>query len=175
MLKKKSIYKYELIATICLIFLGVIFHFTYEWSNNNILVGIFTPVNESIWEHLKLLYFPMILSIIVGYFYDGKNHENYICAKTLGIISSMIFTVISYYTYSGVLGKNIDIVNIIIFFIAVVLGQFIVLKNINSKKSCNKKRTIIVLIVLSFVFIVFTFNPPKIGLFKNPITGTFGI
>lgn len=175
MFKQKSIFKFELISTIFIMILGVLFHFTYEWSGNNIIVGLFTPVNESIWEHLKLLYFPMILTLIVGYFYDGKNYENYICAKLFGIIVSMIFTVITFYTYSGILGKIIDAVNIAIFFIAVVLGQYMVLRKIRENKSCNQTKKMIILIIIGVLFIFFTFNPPNIGLFADPITGTFGI
>lgn len=175
MFKQKSIFKFELISAIVIMILGVILHFTYEWSNNNIIVGLFSPVNESIWEHLKLLYFPMILTTILGYFYDGKNHENYICAKLSGIIISVIFTVVAFYTYSGILGEIIDVLNIALFFIAVILGQYIVLRQISLKKPCNKKRAILVLILIGILFIFFTFYPLNIGLFADPITGTFGI
>lgn len=175
MFKQKSIFKFEVISTIFIMILGVILHFTYEWSNNNTLVGLFSPVNESIWEHLKLLYVPMFLTAIVGNFYYGKNHENYICAKTSGIIISMVFTVVTFYTYTGILGKIIDVLNIVLFFIAVILGQYIVLRQISLKKPCNKKRTMIVLILIGVLFIFFTFYPPNIGLFADPMTGTFGI
>ena len=175
MFKQKSIFKFEVISTIFIMVLGVILHFTYEWSNNNIIVGLFSPVNESIWEHLKLLYFPMILTAIVGYVYDGKNNKNYICDKLIGIIISMIFTVVIFYTYSGVLGKIIDALNIILFFVAVILGQYTVLRQITLKKQCNKKRALIILALIGGLFIFCTFNPPNIGIFEDPITGTFGI
>ena len=175
MFKQKSMLKYELTSTIFIMILGVIFHFIYEWTNNNVIVALFSPVNESIWEHLKLLYFPMILTIIIGYFYNGKNYKNYICAKTLGIIISMIFTVVAYYTYSGAIGKNIDIINILLFFVSVILGQYIAIRNIMLEKDCNKTKSIIVLIIIGLLFIFFTFNPPNIGIFKDPITGLFGI
>lgn len=73
-------------------------HFTFNWSNN-ILVGIFSPVNESIWEHLKLLFFPMLITVIFVYFYKGRLIPNYLCAKVLGIIVSIAFTIIFFYTY----------------------------------------------------------------------------
>lgn len=38
--------------------LGVLLHFTYEWSGDNPAVGLFSAVNESTWEHLKLIFFP---------------------------------------------------------------------------------------------------------------------
>lgn len=175
MLKQKSILKIEIISTIFIIILGVLLHFTFDWSNGNIFVGTFSPVNESIWEHLKLLYFPMVITIIVGYFYKEKNIENYLCAKTVGIIISMIFTIIAYYTYSGVIGKNIDVINIIIFILAVIIGQYVSYKKLKSKFYCNNLVSIIILVIIYLYFLVFTFYPPQIGLFKDPVTGTFGI
>lgn len=45
--------------------IGSLSHFLYDWSGQNHLVGLFTPVNESIWEHMKLLFFPMLLYSII--------------------------------------------------------------------------------------------------------------
>lgn len=178
MFNQKSILKFELISTIFIMISGVILHFVYEWSGNNVFIEIISPVNESVWEHLKLLFFPITITLLVGYFYIGKNYENYICAKTLGIIFSMIFTVITFYTYVGVLGTNIDFINIALFFISVILGQYISYKNISLKKACDKKRAIIILVFIFFLFIIFTFYPPSIGLFEAPeisISGVFYI
>lgn len=169
MFNKKSILKFEVISTIVIMVLGVILHFTYEWSGNNILVGILSPINESVWEHLKLIFTPMILTLIIGYFYEGKNYDNYICSKTLGIISAMIFIVFAFYTYTGIIGTNIDFINITLFFVAVILGQYISYKNIISNKPCNLKIAITFLIIIAILFIYFTFNPPNIELFRPPV------
>ena len=166
---KNKVFRYEVISTIIIMISGVLLHFAYEWSGDNKFVGLITPVNESIWEHLKLLFFPMVCSLIIGYFYVGKNYNNYVCAKTLGIIVSMIFIVIFYYTYSGVIGKNIDFINISSFFVAVLLGQYISYRNIFSLEFCNRKKVIIYLGVMTVLFVLFSFNPPDIGLFKNPV------
>ena len=74
----------------------------------------------------------VLILLIIGYYYVGKKYENYLCAKTLGIIVSMIFIVIFFYTYLGVVGKNIDFINIGSFFVAVILGQYISYRNIFS-------------------------------------------
>lgn len=168
MCNKKTIFKFEVISTIIIMISGVLLHFTYEWSGNNNIVGLVTPVNESVWEHLKLLFFPMLILLIIGYYYVGKKYENYLCAKTLGIIVSMIFIVIFFYTYLGVVGKNIDFINIGSFFVAVILGQYISYRNIFSVKFCNSKTAIIYLIVMIILFMLFSFNPPDIGLFRVP-------
>lgn len=175
MLKKNSILILEIISTIFIIISGILLHFLFEWSNNNTLVATFSPVNESVWEHLKLLFFPMLITTIIIYFYEGKNFSNYLCAKVLGIIVSIFFTIIFFYTYTGIIGTNYAIVDISSFFIAVILGQYVAYQKMQSISPCNKKIAIIILLGLYVCFLIFTFFTPHIPLFKDPITGTFGI
>lgn len=171
-MKDNFILKFEIINTIFILVSGVLLHFTFEWSNNNVLIGIFSPVNESTWEHLKLVFFPMLITIFIGHFYFKNNFSNYLCSKVQGFILSALFMIISFYTYAGILGTNYSFINIIIFFISVILGQYYSLKKIISNSSCNN---LIFLIILLIFFIFFTFSPPRIGLFKDPITNSFGI
>lgn len=175
MTKKSSILKFEIISTIFIMIAGTLLHFTFGWSNNNPLIGSFSAVNESTWEHLKLLFFPMLISTIIGYFYKGKVIPNYLCSKVLGIILSMSFIVIFFYTYTGILGTNFAIVDIASFFIAVALGQYIAYRKMKSTFYCNKFVSTIILLVLYLCFLAFTFFPPHIALFKDPISGMFGI
>lgn len=170
MLKKDSILKFEILSTIFIIILGVILHFTYEWSNNNYFVGTFSAVNESTWEHLKLVFFPMLITTILGYFIFSKDFKNYLCAKTQGILFAMSFTVIFFYTYTGIIGTNFAILDIGSFFVAVILGQFHAYKIIKNGISCNNKISFIILIILLFCFVTFTFYPPEIGLFEDVTT-----
>lgn len=175
MSKKSFILKFEIISTIFIMVLGTLLHFTFGWFNNNPLVGTFSAINESTWEHLKLLFFPMLISTIIGYFYKGKVIPNYLCAKVLEIILSMSFVVVFFYTYTGIIGTNFAIVDIASFFIAVVLGQYVAYRKMDLTFSCNNLAPIIILLVLYLCFLIFTFFPPHIALFKDPITGMFGI
>lgn len=171
----KKIRNYQIFSIIFTFVLGTLLHFTYKWSGENKIVAIFSSINESVWEHLKLLYFPMLLTIIIGYFYIGKNIPNFLCSKTLGILISMAFTIIFFYTYTGVLGKDIPAIDIASFFIATILGELSAYLLIINKLKCNNIVAIIVLITIFLSFIFFTYNAPNIGLFKDPITGNYGI
>ena len=171
----RKIRNFQIISIIFIFILGTLLHFTYILSGKSNIVSIFSSVNESVWEHLKLLYFPMIITIIIGYFYLGKDVKNFICSKTIGIIISLIFTVTFFYTYTGIIGKNIAIIDIFSFFISAILGEFVsYLLMINNIK-CNKFVSIILLIILFVSFVIFTFYPLNIALFKDPITGQYGI
>ena len=167
MQKKNSILIFEIISTIFVMVLGTLLHFTYKWSNNNMLVGIFSPINESIWEHLKLMFFPMLITIIIGYLYKGKDIDNYLSSKVIGTIVMLSFTIVFYYTYSGILGTNYTGVDVSIFFIAVALGQYVSYKLMKTKFHGNKIIATIILLALLLCFVVFTFFPPNIALFKD--------
>lgn len=171
----QKIRKYQIFSVIFTFIFGTLLHFTYKWLGENLIVGAFSAVNESTWEHLKLLFFPMLVTIIIGYFNFNKTIQNFICSKTIGILIAIAFTIIFFYTYTGILGKNIALIDISLFFIAVILGEFISYLLIVNGFKCNKIISIAVLIVLFISFIVFTYKTPKIGLFKDPLTNLYGI
>ena len=173
--RKQLLLKIEILVTVISIILGTLLHFTYQWSNGNLFVAIFSAVNESTWEHLKLLFFPMLISTIIVFFYKGKVIPNYLCAKVLGIILAMSFVVIFFYTYVGIIGTNFAIVDIGSFFIAVGLGQYVAYQKMQSTSSCSNVIPIIILLVLCSCFLIFTFFPLHIALFEDPIMGSFGI
>lgn len=170
-----KIRNYTLLSIIFTFILGTLLHFTYEWSGENIIVAAFSAVNESIWEHLKLLYFPMLLTLIIGYFYIGKSTPNFICSKVIGILSSILFTIAFFYIYSGILGKYIAIVDIILFFVATIFGEFLSYILIKNNFKCNNKIYLTLLILLGICFVFFTYSAPNIGIFRDPITGETGI
>jgi len=175
MMNNISLLKFQIISTIFVLTAGVLLHFAYEWSGNNTFVGLFSAVNESTWEHLKLIFFPMIITLIIGSFIFKNDFSNYICAETIGILTAVLFTIILFYTYTGVIGKNYDFINIAIFFISVIFGEYITYKLTLNNFTCNRYFYTIILILLTFSFLIFTFNPPKIGLFKSPTDNSYGI
>ena len=165
----RKVINFQIFSAIFASVLGTILHFTYELSNNNLIVGAFSAVNESTWEHLKLLFIPMLITTIIGYLYLNENKDKFLCAKTIGIIVSMLFTIIFFYTYSGVLGTNLAIINILTFLGAIVLGEYVSFELMNSYIKCDKMAAIITLTILLISFIAFTYFSPKIGIFKDPI------
>jgi len=167
---------WEIITVIICIALGILLHFTFEWSGENVVVGLFSAVNESTWEHLKLIYYPMVLMAIIGYFVIGKKSYNYWTTQAVGIISAIIFTVVFFYTYTGIIGTNYAALNIATFVVAIILGGVVTYKLLISPKLYNAEGiSKILLIILFLSFILYTFNPPQIALFQNPINCTFGI
>ena len=59
--RNKRLFISTIIGVIFVSAAGTLLHFVYSWTGNNSIIGLFAPVNESTWEHMKLLYFPMLL------------------------------------------------------------------------------------------------------------------
>lgn len=170
-----KIKKWQIIVVIICLVLGILLHFTYEWSGKNGIVGLFSAVNESTWEHLKLAFYPMLLMGIIGYFIIGKDNKNFWTAQVLGILTAMLFITIAFYTYTGIIGTNFSAINITIFAIAILLGEYVTYRALISKNDYNAEIISIILLISLFIsFIVYTINPPRIPYFQNPIDGSYG-
>ncbi len=170
--------KIQLIVTIACIILGTILHFIYEWSGNNIVIASFSAVNESVWEHLKLAFFPMLIASIFEYFILKDISNNFIEAKAIGIFSAISFIVITFFTYTGILGVNFLIIDILIFVVSIILGEWISYKLMKQKNESTKLSIILgsaIITVLLICFVVFTYNPPEVNLFRDPTSGEYGI
>ena len=99
----KSLKFYMISGIIFVSVLGTLLHFAYEFSGNNLFVGIFAPINESIWEHTKLIYFTMLAYSI---FLTGKLKNQYPCissAMTFGALLGVTLIITMFYTYSGII------------------------------------------------------------------------
>ncbi len=175
MKKQKSFLQFQIVSVIFAIILGTLLHFTFQWSENNYFVAAFSAVNESVWEHLKLVFFPMLITTIIGYFYFKDSVPNYLCAKTFGILVAITFITVFFYSYTGIIGKNFAVLDIGSFFVAILLGEYLAYKKINPNYLCNKIISIVILCIILFSFIFFTYFPLRIGFFKDPVIGTYGI
>ena len=142
---------------------------------NNAFVGAFSAVNESTWEHLKLAFFPMLVTTIIGLFFTNINIKCYLRSRLCAIITAITFITVFFYTYTGIIGTNIAIIDISSFVVAIVLGEFVFYKLIKNQKDCNIIFSNTILVALLLAFIMFTYFPPKIQYFKDPITDTYGI
>ena len=180
--QKYSLKTLEIASFFLTCLLGVLFHFIYEWTGKQFLVGLFFPVNESTWEHLKLVFFPIILVSILEYYVGNLTNAAFICIKLRSALLGMLTTVILFYTYTGVLGKSLDWVNISIFFVAIAISFFYSYQQLlhctapqndhtlHHTPTCSYHPNLCLLFffAISILFMIFTVFPPDIGLFRAP-------
>ena len=173
---KKSLPFWQFVGFVFTGVFGTLLHFLYDWADNNFL-ALFSAVNESIWEHMKLLFFPMFVFAIFQSRCFAKNYDNFWCAQLIGILTGLAVIPTVYYTYTDALGVSADWFNILIFFIAAAIGFIIETHFMKIEKNFCKSPVlaIIILCIIAILFFVFTFAPPKIPLFEDPITKTYGL
>ena len=154
---------------------GTLLHFLYDWTGRSIFVAPFAGVNESTWEHMKLLFFPMfIFALVQSRFFTY--YKNFWCVKLAGIVTGLLLIPVVFYTANGVFGTTPDWFNIFIFFLsaagAYLLETWIFKKN---RGKCSKPLLPLgILCLIALLFVIFTFAVPQIPLFQDPLTGTYG-
>ena len=155
---------------------GTVLHFLYEWLGEAIWVAPFSGVNESTWEHMKLLFWPMLLFAVVQSFFFA-DRADFWCVKLRGILPGLILIPVLFYTYNGVIGRSPDWLNIAIFFVSAAVSYLYEARLFRrGHLRCGaKKWAISTLCVIALLFVIFTFLTPEIGIFEDPLTGTYGI
>ena len=173
---KRSIGLWQLMGFAVTSLAGTILHFLFEWLGEAIWIAPFSGVNESTWEHMKLLFWPMLLYAIVQSFFF-RERKDFWCVKLRGILLGLVLIPVIFYTYNGVIGRSPDWINIVIFFISAAIAYLYETRLFNTeKKRCGSpKFAMILLCVIALCFVLFTFVTPEIDIFKDPLTGTYGI
>ena len=166
----KSFEQYELIGFFVVVVLGIAFHFVYDFSNNSTIIGIFTPINESVWEHLKLLFYPYLLYTIFEYYTTKNTYSQLIIYKFYCSLIGMITILIIHYTYSGILGKTYVLADITTFIISVGVAfctsYYFISKDTENPQT--KNFGIFLFLVMIGIFTLFTFYQPDLPLFESP-------
>lgn len=153
---------------------GTLLHFVYEWCNNSTFAGLFSAVNESTWEHMKLFYFPwLFFAVFEAVLFKGQ-YDRFWCVKFFGLLAGLLAIPVIYYTYTGVFGVSVDWFNITIFFIATAIAFFVETRLLQSRRKCriSAKFALLIIIILGVAFWVLTFSPPQIPFFQDPVTKT---
>ena len=172
---KKSTTTWQLCGIVTTFFLGTLFHFLYEWSNQSVLVAPFCAVNESTWEHMKLLFFPSFAFALVQNFFF-KDQRNFWCVKLKGVLIGLALIPVIFYTYNGVVTSSPDWLNVVIFFVAVATEYLYEIKLFPKETPCKlPKLAFAILCAIALLFVLFTFVTPKINIFLDPQSGNFGI
>ncbi len=173
---KRSIPIWSLFGFAVTALAGTLLHFLYDWLGKAVWIAPFSGVNESTWEHMKLLFWPMLLYAIVQSFFF-KDREELWCIKMKGILLGLTLIPVIFYTYNGVIGSSPDWINIAIFFISAAVAYICEARLFNSETaSCKAPKLAIALLCgIGALFVVFTFATPEIGIFKDPLTGTYGV
>lgn len=171
-----KIKKWEIVGFFWVIIVGSLLHFTYEWSGESTIVAIFSPVNESVWEHLKLGYFSLLLFSLIEYGFIKNDTNSFFIGKAIGILAMEIFIVIVFYGYTSITKEAVSFIDIGSFVVGALICQLISYK-IMKKEFGNIVNVLglIVFLLIGCSFALFTFYTPKLPIFMDPKTKKYGI
>ena len=166
--------RYTIIGIFFVLITGTLAHFLYNWTGNNYIVGLFTPINESIWEHMKLLFFPMLIYSLIMIF---KFHRKYSCITStlgFGILVGALLIPLFYYAYTSILDKNVFILDICTFILSIIIAFWLSYKLTLSCRLESYTTLLCIMVSILFVcFLIFTYHPPNTTIFQDPtIAGT---
>ena len=173
---KRSIGLWELMGFAVTSLAGTLLHFLYDWLDGAAWIAPFSGVNESTWEHMKLLFWPMLAFAAVQSLFFGER-KDFWCIKLRGTLLGLVLIPILFYTYNGVIGKSPDWLNIAIFFISAAVAYLFETRLFRAGEVGCKfpKLALSLLLVIGLLFVVFSFRTPRLGVFEDPLTGGFGI
>ena len=157
---------------------GTALHFLYQWSGESVAAAPFAAVNESVWEHMKLLFWPMLLWAGAERAVLGGYSRGFWPAKALGTLLGLSLIPALYYTYTGALGVSVMWVDIAIFFVAAAAAFLAETRMLARDWRCRggaRASALVLLLLLSAAFVLCTFVPPRFPLFRDPVTGFYGL
>lgn len=168
--------KWEMYGILWIIIVGSLFHFLYDLSGKSPIIGAISPVNESLWEHLKLGYFPLLIYSFIEYWFIKDRVNSFFLPKAVGIISMELFIIIVFYIYKSITKKTIFLIDICSFILGAVICQLISYRLMKSRINRTLDTIgLIIFVLIGYTFILFTFNPPKLHMFLDPKTKRYGI
>ncbi|WP_315113813.1 DUF6512 family protein [Clostridium intestinale] len=174
-INKKELFLWELLGAVFISVCGITLHFTYELSNYNFIVGLFSSINESLWESIKPYFFSIVFFSCIEYFSFSSSLSNFFTAKVTSVIflSAFILFLLNY-TQSFLGGTNF-LLNIITYVLGCIVAQIISFRILilNKHYALANLISLVFLISLTILFFAFTLNPPNCNLFKSLNKPTF--
>ncbi len=163
----KCLKAYTLAGVFFVLAAGSLAHFLYDWTGRNPVIGLFAPVNESVWEHMKLLFFPMLLySVFMVCRRRGRN-PCVLSSLCLGITAGTLLIPVLFYAYTSVLGRNFLLLDIGTFILSTLTAFWLAYR---LTLSCRAKPYTLLLCamvcILFACFLWFTYHPPHSRLFE---------
>lgn len=171
-----TIKKIKIINVVFLFLLSFLWHFVFDLLPNNFF-AIFFPVNESIWEHMKIIYYCLLLSSVLEFLlykkFKIKINNFYISSMVKSVIGVITYLIIFIPIYK-LIGESMFLPIGLMLFIYVLM-EFVSLKIFQSEELNINILPVIIIGLGIILFIILTFYPVHNFLFFDNIKFGYGI
>lgn len=166
----------KLIGVIIAFLLCFLLHFLYDLAPC-FITSVIAPVNESIAEHMKILFGSILVSGVIQKIIVKIKHLPYknICISNVvsAFLSIPIFLVIYLPIYNSI-GEYLPL-TIFLMLLVIIISQIITIIIINKKDLKMENLAIILVIIIYIAFAILTYFPPQNELFLDPISLKYGL
>lgn len=170
--------RWELAGAAFVLVAGVLLHFVYQWSGENGVVAAFSAVNESVWEHMKLVFVPLFVWTMVELFFLGRDYPGFLAVRGVTTLLGTALVPILFYTYTGILGRHYLWADIAVFVLAVLAAFWAderLLRGGRLSSGWMQVAGLAVLWAMAFLFVLWTYRPPHLPLFQDALTLAYGV
>lgn len=171
-----SLKKIKIINVVFLFLLSFLWHFVYDWFPNNIF-ALFFPVNESIWEHMKIIYYCLFMGSILEFVLCKKNNikiNNFYIETMVKSILGVIFYLIIFVPFYLWLGESM-LISISLMFITYIFMEYIGYKILTGEEMNINILPVIIIVLGCIMFVILTFYPLHNFLFFDEVKFGYGI
>ena len=167
----RKLFNYSVAGFFFVSIAGSLLHFAYDLSGSNPLAGMFTPVNESTWEHMKLIFFPSFFYLLAGWPLLGRTRPQFLPAFLTGTLVGTVSIPVIFYTYSGILGSNYLWLDLLTFYLSALLDYWLSFQMAVQKKGWFPPVTLLLFLNITFMvlFFLLTYRAPDAGIFAPPL------
>ena len=171
-----SLKKIKIINVVFLFLLSFLWHFVYDWFPNNIF-ALFFPVNESIWEHMKIIYFCLFMGSILEFVLCKKNNikiNNFYIEAMVKSILGVIFYLIIFVPFYLWLGESM-LMSISLMLITYIFMEYIGYKILTGEEMNINILPVVIIALGCIMFVILTFYPLHNFLFFDEVKFGYGI
>lgn len=160
--------KKNIFMIIFLFLLSFLWHFMYDWFPC-VLTSIFFPVNESIWEHMKIIFYCLLIGSVLE-----KKGNNYYLNILVKPLVGVLFYLIIFIPLYLIFGESMFISLSLMLFTYIIM-ELLGIKISKQEELNIKALPIIIIILISILFSILTYYPLHNFLFFDSVKLGYGI
>ena len=175
---RKNLLRWEIVGALFTCAVGTLLHFLYGLSGDNAVVAAFSSVNESTWEHMKIFFMPYFVFTMVEFIAFAEPFRNFFACKGAGAVAGLLLIPVLFYTINGAIGETPDWVNLAIFYVTALLTYLLSFRLLTRgalRSGWAQIAGFLLLWLLLFAFVYFTYRTPQLPIFRDPVTHCYGL
>lgn len=157
--------------------LGTALHFACRWGGESRLLAVFAAANGSVWEQMKVLFFPLFLMALVEMVVFAQRYRNILAVKFVSVLFGVLLLPLLYYAYTGVWGRSWVWADAAVFYLCAAASQYLscrLLERGRLEGGGGQVAGLFGLWGLAFLFVYLSCRPPALAIFQVPAAGGFG-